>query len=149
VDSNLRAPYLLPSALAMERQFGGTAVALTYTASRGLHSLRSLDPDPTPGEALLPRNYGRGPGQILVNLRVGKTIAFRPEQGTSGNRRYNATISMSGRNLLNHTNPGPIIGNTTSPLFGKANQVAGTLNGEGFSENASNRRLEMQIRLTF
>jgi hypothetical protein len=56
---------------------------------------------------------------------------------------------MSVRNLLNHTNPGPIIGNITSPLFGRANQVAGTLNGEGFSENASNRRLEMQMRFTF
>jgi len=56
---------------------------------------------------------------------------------------------MSFRNLLNHTNPGPIIGNITSPLFARANQVAGQPNGEGFSENASNRRLEMQIRFTF
>jgi hypothetical protein len=56
---------------------------------------------------------------------------------------------MSARNLLNHTNPGPISGNITSPLFGRANQSAGGLNGEGFSENADNRRLEMQIRFTF
>ncbi len=67
----------------------------------------------------------------------------------STSRKYNLIFSMSARNLLNHTNPGPIIGNITSPLFGRANQVAGTLNGEGFSENASNRRLEMQIRFTF
>jgi hypothetical protein len=26
------------------------------------------------------------------------------------------------RNLLNHHNPGPIIGNIESPLFGRANQ---------------------------
>jgi hypothetical protein len=56
---------------------------------------------------------------------------------------------MSVRNLLNHTNPGPIIGNITSPLFGNANQIAGTPNGEGFLETASNRRLEMQLRFTF
>jgi len=56
---------------------------------------------------------------------------------------------MSARNLLNHTNPGLIIGNIQSSLFGRANQIAGTLNGEGFSENASNRRLELQIKLTF
>ena len=56
---------------------------------------------------------------------------------------------MSGRNILNHTNPGPIIGNIMSPLFGESNQVAGSPNGEGFSENASNRRLELQIRFTY
>jgi hypothetical protein len=56
---------------------------------------------------------------------------------------------MSIRNLLNHTNPGPITGNITSPYFGLANQVAGGPNGEGFYENANNRRLESQIRFTF
>jgi hypothetical protein len=56
---------------------------------------------------------------------------------------------MSIRDLLNHTNPGPIIGNLTSPLFGRANQLPGGLNGEGFSENATNRRLELQVRFTF
>ena len=109
-----------------------------------------LDPNPTPGQALLGRNYGRGPGQVLVNLRVAKIIPFGPEQaGGGGAHRYNASISMSMRNLINHTNPGPIIGNLTSPLFGRANQTAGSVNGEGFSENASNRRLEMQLRITF
>jgi hypothetical protein len=63
--------------------------------------------------------------------------------------RYNLSISMSIRNLLNHTNPGPINGDITSPLFGQANQLAGNLNGEGFSENANNRRLELQIRFAF
>jgi hypothetical protein len=35
-----------------------------------------LDPNPTPGEKLLPRNFGRGPGQIMFNVRVGRTFAF-------------------------------------------------------------------------
>jgi hypothetical protein len=58
---------------------------------------------------------------------------------------------MSVRNVLNHTNPGPIIGNITSPLFGQANQPAGSgnLGGTGFSEAANNRRLELQTRFTF
>jgi hypothetical protein len=64
-------------------------------------------------------------------------------------RRYNLTLSMSIRNLLNHNNPGPIIGNVTSPLFGQANQIWGAQNGEGFYETANNRRLEMQIRFSF
>jgi hypothetical protein len=138
-----------------------------------------LDPNPTPGETILPRNFGRGPGQIAMNLRVGKTFGFGGERGGNksadtpaqpsgnptqaatgrgiggligaqpGTRRYNLIVSMSIRNLLNHTNPGPINGDITSPLFGMANQMAGNVNGEGFSENANNRRLELQIRFTF
>jgi len=130
-----------------------------------------LDPTPDASEALVPRNYGRGRGMVAMNLRIGKAIGFgRPKEaggkasGTnaapapigpmtnaglrgvlgspSTQRRYNLSISMSVRNLLNHTNPGPIVGNITSPLFGSANQIAGAPNGEGFFETASNRRLE-------
>jgi hypothetical protein len=31
-----------------------------------------LDPNPTPDERLLSRNFGRGPGQLMLNMRVGK-----------------------------------------------------------------------------
>ncbi len=129
-----------------------------------------LDPNPSPGEAILPRNYGRGPGMITVNARLGKTWGFGPEREGAGgaaaspgaghnsgfhsvfsdvstSRRYNLTASISARNLLNHVNEGPIIGQITSPLFGEANQVAG---GYGaFAETANNRRLELQMRFTF
>jgi len=74
---------------------------------------------------------------------------------------------MTAQNIINHNNPGPIIGNITSPLFGHANQMAGGGFGPGvggpgggpggpggpgfggFSENANNRRLELQTRFTF
>jgi hypothetical protein len=119
-----------------------------------------LDPNPTPGEKILGRNSGRGPFQVLANLRVTKTWGFGGEKADGGaasgsvfsnpaSRRYNVTAGISARNLLNHNNPGTIIGNITSPLFGQANQVAGVANGEGFSENASNRRLELQLRFAF
>jgi hypothetical protein len=139
-----------------------------------------LDPNPTPGERILPRNSGRGPGQYNVNLRIAKVIGFGRERGASpkagadassggGNpmqaatgrglggligapstaHRYNLNIGLSIRNLLNHTNPGPIVGNITSPYFGFANQIAGGQNGEGFYETANNRRLESQIKFTF
>jgi hypothetical protein len=118
-----------------------------------------LDPNPTTSETLISRNFGRGPGQMSVNLRVSKVFGFGAERKSAqhkggifaapAERHYNLSVSMSIRNLLNHTNPGPIIGNITSPLFGQANQVFGNRNGEGFSENANNRRLELQIRLGF
>ena len=66
---------------------------------------------------------------------------------TPTSKRYNLTVSVSARNLLNHVNPGPIIGQITSPLFGEANQVAG---GYGaFAETANNRRIELQMRFSF
>ncbi len=137
-----------------------------------------LDPNPTAGERILPRNYGRGPGIILFNLRVSKVFAFGPARegggGTSGGygrrgasgpfdlggprgdssssgHRYNLSISMAIRNVLNRNNPGPIIGDIESPRFGQANQPygVGTLGGTGFSESADNRRLELQTRFTF
>ena len=121
-----------------------------------------LDPNPSPGEQIIGRNAGRGPGQIMMNLRIAKTIELGPrrERATAASgggffstpastRRYSLSISASIRNILNHTNPGPIIGNITSPLFGQANQMAGGANGEGFSENANNRRSELQLRFTF
>jgi hypothetical protein len=141
-----------------------------------------LDPNPTPDERMLPRNFGRGPGSVMLNLRVQKVFAFgssREAAAAAGNlpgggdrratpgvfgsgggasagsspasRRYNLSISMSVRNILNHTNPGQIIGNITSPLFGQANQTAGatSLGGTNFLESANNRRLELQTRFTF
>ena len=68
---------------------------------------------------------------------------------SSSSRRYNLSFGVSGRNIFNHNNPGPIIGNVTSPLFGRANQIAGSPNGEGFLETAGNRRIEMQVRFMF
>jgi hypothetical protein len=141
-----------------------------------------LDPNPALQERLLPRNFGRGPGQVMLNMRVGRTFRFGATKegaaaantgagvggsenrnapanpfgmasaaqggGASKDRRFSLTISMQIRNVTNHNNPGPIVGNIASPLFGRANQPAGSGNGL-FSESANNRRLELQTRLTF
>jgi hypothetical protein len=171
--------------------FNGRPGIATDSSKPGLVATKYglLDPNPVQGEKLLSRNFGRGPGQIMINMRVGRTFAFGSSReggaassgggpggggpggggpgrdapsspfamaGGSGqrgaaspaNRRYSLTISMQIRNLTNHNNPGPIIGNITSPLFGQANQPAGS-GGGVFSENANNRRLELQTRFTF
>lgn len=67
--------------------------------------------------------------------------------GSSSDRRYSLTASVSARNVFNHVNPGPIIGNINSPLFGQSNQIGGGFGA--FAGNASNRRLEFQLRLAF
>jgi hypothetical protein len=113
-----------------------------------------LDPSPTAGESLLPRNFGRGPGSIQFNMRASKTIGFgsvKDLNNATERQRYGLICTLQMRNLLNHNNPGPIIGNIASPLFGKANQSAGssTTMGTQMSESATNRRYELQIRFTF
>jgi Carboxypeptidase regulatory-like domain len=121
-----------------------------------------LDPNPTPGEPTLSRNYGRGPGYVLVNLRLTKLFHFgrMPASATqtssgaqrpSENHRYTISLAASIRNIINHNNPGPIFGNITSPFFGRANQSAGAtgFGGTGFLESANNRRLELQMKFSF
>jgi Carboxypeptidase regulatory-like domain len=117
----------------------------------------ALDPNPLPGDAILPRNYGRGPGQFNVNSRLSKTFGFGPERESSTPpaagtpayqlRRYQLTFSLSARNILNHVNKGPVVGNINSPFFGESTQIAG---GSGaFGGSANNRRLELQARFNF
>jgi hypothetical protein len=53
-----------------------------------------LDPNPTPGQKIIPRNHGTGPGSFNVGLNVSKTIGFggRPSgpppvpEGTGGDQ---------------------------------------------------------------
>ena len=165
--------------------FNGRPALATDPAKLGVIATNRyglLDPNPAANHPTIGRNYGRGPGSILLNLRLSRTFAFGLGEGREAptnipgggerragdagvfapgtgvaaggartSRKYNVTIGLSIRNLLNHTNPGPLIGNLTSPLFGQANQPAGAAvpTGTTFSESANNRRLELQMRFTF
>lgn len=121
-----------------------------------------LDPNPNPGEPTLSRNYGRGPGYVLFNLRLTKLFEFGrlptsaatsagTKVGAGENHRYTISLAASIRNIINHNNPGPIIGDITSPFFGRANQSAGaaSFGGTGFLESANNRRIEFQMKFIF
>jgi hypothetical protein len=121
--------------------------ATSSTAGAIQTSYGWLDPNPTLGEVIVPRNYGRGPGEEIVNLRLARTFHFGLPRKGSQDLRYALTVSISARNLLNHVNPGPIIGNINSPLFGEANQLAA---GTGaYADSANNRRFELQARFAF
>jgi len=155
-----------------------------------------LDVNPGASGKFLPRNFGRSPGNISLNLRLAKTFGFggsressaRNNQnlggggppggggrgpggggpggpgggfaggpgggpgaffrgGGSTGKRYNLTLSVQARNLLNHVNPGPINGIITSPLFGESNNLAGGFGA--FAQSGLNRRIELQVRFTF
>ncbi len=99
IDQNLRAPYLLQSAIGVERQlFSKTTLAVNFTNTRGVHQYRTRDINaPLPG-SVLPGQPGSGirpygnvgdlylyessgllkQTQLLVrvNTQIGKRISF-------------------------------------------------------------------------
>ncbi|MFP5265188.1 MAG: carboxypeptidase regulatory-like domain-containing protein [Blastocatellia bacterium] len=68
---------------------------------------------------------------------------------------YNLTVSINASNIFNHTNPGPPVGNLSSPLFGRSTSLASggiSFGGGGFGGGnsvANNRRIDLQIRFSF
>ena len=76
-----------------------------------------LQPNPSPSQVTIPRNFGREPGHFVVNLSVSKSFSLR---GGSGGARY-LVVGLNAENLTNHTNRGPFNGVLTSTLFGQAN----------------------------
>jgi hypothetical protein len=81
-----------------------------------------FNPNPASGSAFIPHNYGRG--------------------------RYNLTVGIIVRNLLNNANSGMPVGNLSSPYFGRSNWLASTA-GPADVAFGNNRRLQFQLRFDF
>src|SRR6185436_9123455 len=61
----------------------------------------AFDLAPIAGQTLLPRNYGDGPGQVALNLRVAKVFKLGKE--VKGKRDpMELTVTALSRNVLNH-----------------------------------------------
>ena len=84
---------------------------------------------------------GLGPGG-LSGAGGGNPFGGR---GAAASRRYNLTFSISARNLLNTFNPGPPVGNLSSPYFGQSIIIA----GGPFASASANRRVDLQVRFSF
>jgi hypothetical protein len=101
-----------------------------------------FNPNPQPGDVIIPRNFGRGESQISVNLNASRTFFFSAENGGQNadlrnchagvfqrlrcgfNRRYGLTFSAEVYNLLNRTNFSEFNNVVTSPQFGRPNRAA-------------------------
>jgi hypothetical protein len=104
----------------------------------------NFDLAPIAGQSFIPRNYGPGPAQVSVNLRLAKV--FKVGEGGKGKRDpMELTISGQARNLLNHPNLATPVGNLSSPLFGQS----ALLGGGGGNSATGIRRIELQIKLGF
>jgi hypothetical protein len=128
----------------------------------------AFDPNPQPGQAIIPRNFGNGPGFFTVLLSVSRTFKFGEvsgnppaapggraaastgaAKGAAVEKRYSMTFSLRAVNLFNHPNLSTPVGNLSSPFFGQSTATAGSF---GFNSNVpsvGNRRVEAQIRFSF
>ncbi|HEY2120420.1 MAG TPA: TonB-dependent receptor [Candidatus Acidoferrum sp.] len=87
--------------------------------------------------------FGRGPG----GGGGGRGGPGGGGFGTGGatNKRYALTFAVSARNIFNNVNAATPVGNLGSPLFGESNGLA----GRPYSDNTSNRRIDLQATFTF
>ena len=145
-----------------ERPAFATDLALGHVVNT---PLGAFNLDPSPGEQLIPRNFGNGPAFFALSLRLSKTLHFgSPEAnnaaastsrqtnqqksaGRATEKKYHLAMSVQAWNLFNHTNLNSPVGNLSSPFFGRANSIAGSL-GAG-DPLSGNRVIELQVRFSF
>ncbi len=132
----------------------------------------ALDPTPSPGQTIIPRNLGRGPGFVIVTMSLGKAFKFgpaiepktpppgaarttdaaaaqTPPKPPPVQRPYTLAFSVNVTNLFNRTNEGTPIGNMSSPYFLKS--PSGSSNfffGPG-GGSSGNRVISLRVRFSF
>jgi len=123
-----------------------------------------LDPNPGPGDTIIPRNFGRAHPEFFTDISMGKSFGFgkapasaapSAPAGASANTpaagagaggskqppapkpRYVLDVRTYVRNVFNSTNAGTPVGNLTSPLFAQSTRGGGP------------RTVNLGIKLTF
>ena len=133
----------------------------------------AFDPTPSPGQTIIPRNFGRGPGFSSVSLNIGKSFKFgraiepkapppgaprttdasapqTPPKPPPVQRPYTLALSLNVNNIFNRTNPGSLVGNMASPYFLKS--PSGSSNfffGPGGGGSSGNRVIALRVRVSF
>jgi hypothetical protein len=158
-----------------DKSFSERPAFATDLAKPGLIQtpLGVLDPNPSPGQRIIPRNFGQGPGYLTANAGLSKNFQFGkaiPSEDTAPvvvqsnskgaeskknpskqpvNRTYQLNFSIYASNLFNRTNAANPIGNMASPYFLKSTAssqafVFGPGGGSG-----GNRQIRFTVRLAF
>jgi len=89
--------------------------------------------------------FGRGPGGPGGGGRGNRGGGGMFGGGDSSGQRYSLTLGISARNIFNNVNEGTPVGVLSSPIFAQANSLA----GGPFGNQASNRRLDLQVAFSF
>jgi hypothetical protein len=139
--------------------------------------LGAFDPNPVPGQRIIPKYFGQGPSFLSVNIGISKTFKFGPAiqaktpppavnagvvsaTGTQKpppkpqiQRPYSLSFSIYASNALNHPTRGNLTGNMASPYFLRSNGSSGIFffSGPGGFGGGSggNRQITLRARLSF
>jgi hypothetical protein len=135
--------------------------------------LGAFDPTPSPGQAIIPRNFGRGPGFVSVNMSLGRTFKFgkalppqapppgapRTTPATGGDQKppakppiqrpYAVTFSLNASNILNRTNKSVPVGNMSSPFFLQSPSGSNQFSFGPSGGSAGNRVISVRVRVSF
>ena len=135
--------------------------------------LGAFDPTPSPGQAIIPRNIGRGPAFISVYMNVGKVFKFgkaieppapapgapRTTPATGGDPKppvkppvqkpYAVNFSLNASNVFNRTNKGVPIGNMSSPFFLQSPSGSNMFFFGPGGGSGGNRVINVRVRLSF
>jgi hypothetical protein len=76
-----------------------------------------LDPNPEPGDQIIPRNIGRGPTTLVFNSSISKAFAFNGDKEKKIQPKQTLTFTLRVNNVLNFINKGNPVGNMASPNF--------------------------------
>ena len=136
--------------------------------------LGAFDPTPSPGQQIIPRNFGRGPGFVSVNLSLSKTVKFgkaiepktppppgaqrttttanadqKPPAKPAVQRPYAVSFSLDASNIFNRTNKSVPVGNMASPFFLKSPSASNNFSFGPGGGSAGNRTISLRVRLNF
>jgi hypothetical protein len=68
--------------------------------------------------------------------------------GAVSGKKYNLTLTVSARNLLNHANYAPPSGDLSSPFFGQSTSLASGFGPQG-AASTFDRKIDLQLRFQF
>ena len=134
--------------------------------------LGAFDPTPSAGQTIIPRNFGRGPGFVSVNISMSKTFKFgkaiepkapppgapkttdatkdqKPPAKQPVQRPYSLTFSVNTFNILNRTNRGNPVGNMSSPFFLKSPSGSNNFSFGPGAGSGGNRLISLRVRFSF
>ena len=111
-----------------------------------------LDPNPSPGDPLIPRNLGKGNAVFTFDMGLGKTFGFGADKANKKPAKQSLYLGIRANNIFNVVNRGVPVGNMSSPNF---LQVLSNANSDtimiinGIRSGASNRSLSFNARFSF
>jgi hypothetical protein len=125
---------------------GPSYFSLNLRVSRtfGLGSVKAPKKKPKRGA----KNAASGEPESGMTLGADENSLQQILHESKTDHRYNLTLSVTARNILNRVNPGIPVGNLSSPLFGSSNWLASSSGAEDEAAG-NNRRILFRVRFGF